>query len=234
MSVQVDQVVSKIKQRWGNQAIAPLSRVSTPNAFSTGHKQLDDWLGIGGIPCGTITEFVGEMSSGLRTLALNIMQAVQSVGEIIVYLDPEETFDADYASSCDISLEHIWFATPLDMMEALSLTNDLVRSDQIGLIVMDVPVEWHRSGLQFAWKHLINRLKKSQTAILLLTSESRHQSRYDAAAVAAIRLLIERQHWLYNDHSIIGFESRITALKNRYTAHNSLLLLDFNLCTSIW
>jgi recombination protein RecA len=103
----------------------------------TGSLSLDLALGVGGIPRGRVTEIFGPESSGKSTLAFHIIAQAQNRGGIAAYIDVEHTFDPLYAAHCGIKVEDLYMSQPDTAEQALEITETLVRSGAIDVIVID-------------------------------------------------------------------------------------------------
>src|SRR4051794_6445170 len=96
----LDAAVAGIRQRFGSHALHTLGEAESVASVSTGFAKLDKALGIGGVPRGHITEFVGTPTSGIHTMAFKVIASAHRMGEMVVYLDLGQTFDPDYAVRC--------------------------------------------------------------------------------------------------------------------------------------
>jgi len=94
-------------------------------------------LGIGGIPRGRVTEIFGPESAGKSTLAYHIVAQAQKGGGIAAYIDVEHTFDPTYASHCGVKVDDLLISQPDSAEEALEITESLVRSGAVDVIVLD-------------------------------------------------------------------------------------------------
>jgi recombination protein RecA len=106
-------------------------------AVPTGSIALDLALGIGGIPRGRITEIYGPESSGKTTLAQHIIAEAQKLGGIAAYIDAEHAMDPQYAERCGVNLDTLLISQPDTGEQALEITETLVRSGAIDVIVVD-------------------------------------------------------------------------------------------------
>jgi recombination protein RecA len=98
---------------------------------------LDLALGAGGIPRGRITEIFGPESSGKSTLAYHIVSQAQMAGGAAAYIDVEHTFDPTYAARCGVKIEDLLISQPDTAEQALEITESLVRSGAIDVVVID-------------------------------------------------------------------------------------------------
>jgi recombination protein RecA len=117
--------------RMGDEAVEPLE------AISTGSLSLDIALGIGGLPKGRVVEIYGPESSGKTTLAMHAITNVQKAGGIAAFIDAEHAFDRFYAQKLGIDLENLLISQPDNGEQALEITENLIRSGAIDIIVID-------------------------------------------------------------------------------------------------
>ncbi len=104
---------------------------------STGSIGLDNALGIGGLPRGRVVEIYGPESSGKTTLALHVMAEAQKTGGIAAFIDAEHAFDRFYAAKLGVDVENLLISQPDYGEQALEITDNLVRSGAIDVIVID-------------------------------------------------------------------------------------------------
>jgi recombination protein RecA len=106
-------------------------------AIPTGSVSLDIALGVGGIPRGRVTEIFGPESTGKSTLAQHIIAEAQRMGGTAAYIDVEHALDPTYASACGIKVEELLVSQPDTGEQALEITEALVRSNAVDVIVID-------------------------------------------------------------------------------------------------
>ena len=111
-------------------------KVDVP-AISTGALTLDMALGVGGVPRGRVIEIYGPESSGKTTLTLNIIANVQKAGGQAAFIDAEHAFDAAYAKKIGVNLDSLLMSQPDAGEQALEITETLVRSNAVDVIVID-------------------------------------------------------------------------------------------------
>ena len=135
----VELAVSQIEKQFGKGSIMKLDKnikESVP-AISTGAISLDIALGIGGVPRGRVIEIFGPESSGKTTLTLSIIAQVQKKGGVAAFIDAENAFDSSYATKIGVNLDDLLISQPDDGEQALEITETLVRSNAIDVIVID-------------------------------------------------------------------------------------------------
>jgi recombination protein RecA len=131
--------ISQIEKRFGKGSVmklgeAPLVKVQ---AIPSGSLALDMALGIGGIPKGRITEIFGPESSGKTTLAQHIIAEAQKLGGTVAYIDAEHALDPSYAANCGVNVDDLLISQPDTGEQALEITEALVRSGAVDVIVID-------------------------------------------------------------------------------------------------
>lgn len=132
--------VDQIEKQFGKGAIMKLgeaARRSTVECISSGSLALDIALGIGGFPRGRVTEIFGPEGSGKTTLGQHIIAEAQKNGGIAAYIDVEHAMDPSYAAKCGVNLDDLLVSQPDTGEEALEITEALVRSGAVDVIVID-------------------------------------------------------------------------------------------------
>ena len=113
------------------------TEVQKVEAIPTGCLTLDIALGIGGIPRGRIIEIYGPESSGKTTVALHMIAETQKQGGMAAFIDAEHALDPYYAQALGVQINDLYIAQPDSGEQALNITETLVRSNSIDLIVVD-------------------------------------------------------------------------------------------------
>jgi len=131
--------ISQLEKRFGKGSLMKLGeRVSMKvEVIPSGSLSLDIALGVGGIPKGRITEIFGPEASGKTTLAQHIIAEAQKRGEVAAYIDVEHALDRSYAANCGIKTEELYISQPDTGEQALEITEALVRSGAVDIIVVD-------------------------------------------------------------------------------------------------
>ncbi|MDI6900376.1 MAG: recombinase RecA [Anaerosomatales bacterium] len=136
----LDLTREQIERKFGKGSLMRLgehdSLTSIP-AIPTGALALDAALGIGGVPRGRIVEIFGPESSGKTTLALQIVAEAQRLGGVAAFIDAEHALDPAYAARLGVDIEEILISQPDTGEQALEITDMLVRSGAIDVIVVD-------------------------------------------------------------------------------------------------
>jgi len=137
---QLSDALSQIEKLYGKGSVMLMGekpKFDQSNVISTGSISLDAALGIGGIPKGRIIEIYGQESSGKTTLTLEIIASAQKNGGICAFIDAEHALDPSYAKRLGICLDSLILSQPSSGEEALDITDTLIKSGQISLIVID-------------------------------------------------------------------------------------------------
>jgi recombination protein RecA len=135
----LDAALAQIERQFGKGSIMRLGEEGRipMDVIPTGSIALDIALGIGGLPRGRIVEIYGPESSGKTTLALHAIASVQAAGGLAAFIDAEHALDPDYASRLGIDLDSLYVSQPDTGEQALEITDTLVRSGAIDLVVID-------------------------------------------------------------------------------------------------
>lgn len=131
--------LDKIEKSYGKGTIMKLgdSAVVPVEAISTGSLTLDLALGTGGLPRGRVIEIYGPESSGKTTLAIHAIAEAQKSGGIAAFIDAENAFDSNYAHKLGVDIENLLVSQPDNGEQALEITENLIRSGAIDIIVID-------------------------------------------------------------------------------------------------
>ena len=131
--------LDKLDKAYGKGTIMKLgdSKIMAAEVISTGSLGLDIALGIGGLPKGRIVEIYGPESSGKTTLAIQAIASCQRQGGIAAFIDAEHAFDKAYAEKLGVNVNELLISQPDDGEQALDITEHLIRSGAIDIIVID-------------------------------------------------------------------------------------------------
>lgn len=241
----VELAVGQIERQFGKGAIMRLGDNVTADipAISTGSLALDQALGVGGIPRGRITEIFGPESSGKTTLALHIVAEAQQRGGIAAYVDAEHALDVSYARKLGVNCDDLLVSQPDTGEQALEITEVLVRSAAIDIVVVDsvaalVPraeIEGDMGdqhvGLQArlmsqALRKLTAAIAKSQTSVVFI-----NQIRMKIGVMfgnpettpggnalkfySSVRLDIRKINNIKEGQDVIGSRTRVRVVKNK-------------------
>ena len=137
----LDLALGAIEKQFGKGSIMRLGNTESLNkdvaAISTGSLSLDIALGIGGLPRGRIVEIYGPESSGKTTLALSTIAEAQKTGGVVAFVDAEHALDVGYARKLGVNTEDLLISQPDTGEQALEITETLVRSGAIDVLVVD-------------------------------------------------------------------------------------------------
>ncbi len=136
----LDLAMGQIEKQFGKGSIMRLGsdyQVPAVETISTGALSLDLALGVGGIPKGRIIEIFGPESSGKTTLALHIVSEVQKKGGVAAFVDAEHALDIQYAQHLGVKADDLLVSQPDTGEQALEITEMLVRSGAIDVLVVD-------------------------------------------------------------------------------------------------
>ncbi|MDR2608743.1 MAG: recombinase RecA [Treponema sp.] len=130
----------QIEKQFGAGAIMKLGDHSNATGIETvpsGSILLDEALGIGGYPRGRIIEIYGPESSGKTTLALHAIAEAQKLGGTAAFVDAEHALDPVYAKNLGVNIDELWVSQPDTGEQALEITESLIRSGAVDIIVVD-------------------------------------------------------------------------------------------------
>ncbi|MDH4231235.1 MAG: recombinase RecA [Nitrospirota bacterium] len=136
----LEMAISQIEKNFGKGSIMRLGEESTVEgiqAIPTGSLTLDIATGIGGLPRGRVVEIYGPESSGKTTLALNAVAQAQAAGGTAAFVDAEHALDIHYAKKIGVNVEDLLISQPDTGEQALEVTEYLVRSGALDVIVID-------------------------------------------------------------------------------------------------
>jgi recombination protein RecA len=232
-SATLQQIITTIQRRWGVRA---LRRFGQPThdaipVIATGFAALDTALGIGGIPRGRITEFLGTPTSGMSTIVLTLMARAQAQGDVVAYVDLSRTFDPEYAVSIGIDLAALLLVRPPTAADALELIHALAASGGVGVLSVDSLSMLQSEPrdaplLAQALRILPGALAASPCALIALTllpysSAMTRSFGFNGSLLghaAALRLHIAREDWLPTGQGLPGATACVTVLKHRLAA----------------
>ncbi|MBI4302356.1 MAG: recombinase RecA [Chloroflexi bacterium] len=132
--------INNIEKQFGRGSIMRLGEATsqmTVEAVPTGSVSLDMALGIGGIPRGRVTEIFGPEAAGKSTLGQHIIAEAQRAGGMAAYIDVEHALDPTYAARCGVNVDNLLISQPDTGEQALEITEALVRSGALDVIVID-------------------------------------------------------------------------------------------------
>src|SRR5438034_3887033 len=135
----IDLALSQIEKQFGKGSIMRLgSREVLPiSVIPTGAISFDAALGVGGFPRGRVVEIFGPESSGKTTIALQVIAEAQKTGGMAAFVDAEHALDPQYARKLGVDVENLLVSQPDSGEQALEITEVLIRSGAIDIVVID-------------------------------------------------------------------------------------------------
>lgn len=243
----LDLALGTIEKQFGKGSIMRLnagdSLVKDAEVIPTGALSLDIALGIGGFPKGRIIEIFGPESSGKTTLALSAIAQAQKKGGVVAFIDAEHALDVNYAKKLGVNIEDLLISQPDNGEQALEITETLVRSGAIDVLVVDsvaaltprAEIEGEMGdshmGLQArlmsqALRKLTGSINRSKTLVIFI-----NQIRMKIGVMfgnpetttggnalkfyASIRLDVRRIGALKNGEDVVGNRTAVKVVKNK-------------------
>jgi recombination protein RecA len=135
----LDAALAQIERQFGKGAVMRMGERSREpiEVIPTGSTALDVALGVGGLPRGRVVEIYGPESSGKTTLALHVIAEAQNLGGIAAFIDAEHALDPIYARKLGVNIDELLISQPDTGEQALEITETLVRSNAVDVIVID-------------------------------------------------------------------------------------------------
>lgn len=135
----LDVVIAQLERQFGVGTVFPLGKANVEKwpSIPTGAPTLDKILGIGGLPRGRIVEIYGPESSGKSTIGLTVITEAQKMGLKCAYIDAEHALDPIYMQALGVDLDELIFSQPDYGEQALEIVDRLVRTGEVGVIVVD-------------------------------------------------------------------------------------------------
>lgn len=130
----------QIEKQYGQNSLMRLGaqgNTAEIDVIPSGSIMLDEALGVGGYPRGRIIEMYGPESSGKTTLALHAIAEAQKLGGIAAFVDAEHALDPQYAKNLGVNIDDLWLSQPDSGEQALQITEQLVRSGAVDIVVVD-------------------------------------------------------------------------------------------------
>ncbi len=241
----VDNAIVQIQRQFGKGSIMRLGSDERENVptIPSGALSIDLALGVGGLPRGRVTEIYGPESSGKTTLALHVIAQAQKMGGNAAFIDAEHALDTSYAERLGVDVDNLLISQPDFGEQALEITEMLMRSGGIDVIVIDsvaalVPraeidgnVGDHHVGLQarlmsHAMRKFTGVLKRTNTVLIFI-----NQIRMKIGVMfgnpetttggnalkfySSIRIDIRRIGQIKDGQEIVGNRTRVKVVKNK-------------------
>ena len=241
----LETAMQQIEKMYGKGSIMRYGAESTLNveAIPTGSLSLDLALGIGGLPRGRIVEIYGPESSGKTTLALHVLAEAQKMGGEVAFVDAEHALDPTYAKALGVNVEDLLISQPDTGEQALEITEALVRSGAIDVVVVDsvaalVPraeiegemgdsfVGLHARLMSQALRKLTGVINKTNSIVIFINQlREKVGVMYGNPEVttggralkfyASVRIDVRRIETLKNGTEMIGNRTRAKVVKNK-------------------
>ncbi len=242
----IELAVSQIERQFGTGAVMRMGEDQmnlAVEAISTGALSLDAALGVGGVPRGRIIEIYGPESSGKTTLALHIVANAQKNGGYAAFVDAEHALDPKYASQLGVDVKNLLISQPDSGEQALEITETLVRSNALDVIVIDsvaalVPraelegemgdshMGLHARLMSQALRKLTGAVSKSNTSVIFINqirekigvmfgSPETTTGGRALKFYASVRMDIRRIGSLKDGQDNIGNRVRVKVVKNK-------------------
>ena len=241
----LENALNDITKRYGDGSIMRLgaSKSLYVEVIPTGSLSLDLALGVGGIPRGRVTEIFGPESSGKTTICQHIVAEAQKLGGTAAFIDMEHALDPAYAARCGVDVDNLLIAQPDMGEQALEITETLVRSGAVDVVVVDsVAALVPRSELEGdmgdatmgvqarlmsqAMRKLSGAIKQTNTAVVF-TNQLRQkigvmfgnpETTTGGMALkfySSVRLDVRRIQSIKTGNEIIGSRTRVRVVKNK-------------------
>jgi recombination protein RecA len=242
----LDAALTQIEKQYGKGSVMRMDDtqvVEGIQSISTGSLGLDIALGIGGLPRGRVVEIYGPESSGKTSLSLSVVAQMQKIGGTAAFIDAEHALDTQYAAKLGVNIEDLLISQPDTGEQALEITDMLVRSGSVDIVVIDsvaaltprAEIEGDMGdshmGLQArlmsqALRKLTSNIKRTNTLVIFI-----NQLRMKIGVMfgnpetttggnalkfySSVRLDIRRIGAIKKGDEVIGAETRVKVVKNK-------------------
>lgn len=238
--------LSQIEKQFGKGAIMRMGdggAIAAVDVISTGSLALDVALGIGGLPRGRVVEIYGPESSGKTTLTLQVIAEAQKAGGTAAFVDAEHALDPQYAENLGVNVEDLLVSQPDTGEQALEITDMLVRSGAVDIVVVDsvaaltpkAEIEGemgdHHVGLQArlmsqALRKLTANIKRSNCMVVFINqirmkigvmfgSPETTSGGNALKFYSSVRLDIRRYGAVKQGDEVVGNQTRVKVVKNK-------------------
>lgn len=238
--------LAQIEKQFGKGSIMKMNETQIANdiqVISTGSITIDMALGVGGLPKGRIVEIFGPESSGKTTLSLSVVAQAQKAGGTCAYIDAENALDVVYARKLGVKIDDLLISQPDTGEQALEITDMLVRSGSIDVIVIDSVAALtpkaelegdmgdSHMGLQArlmsqALRKLTANIKKTNTLVIFINqirmkigvmfgSPETTTGGNALKFYSSVRLDIRRTGAIKKGEDIIGNDTKVKVVKNK-------------------
>ena len=218
-------------------------KVEDVEVVSTGSLGLEIALGVGGLPRGRVVEIYGPESSGKTTLTLHVIAQMQKIGGTCAFIDAEHALDVQYAEKLGVKLDELYLSQPDTGEQALEITDSLVRSGAVDLVVIDsvaaLPPKNEIEGdmgeampglqarlMSQALRKLTSSINRSKTLVIFINQiRMKIGVTYGSPEVTAggnalkfyssVRIDIRRKQSLKKGDDVFGSETKVKVVKNK-------------------
>ncbi len=244
----LEQVIGQIERQFGKGSIMRLgdnAKIAV-DVIPSGCPTLDVALGIGGMPRGRIVEIYGPESSGKTTVALHVIAEAQKMGCVAAFIDAEHALDPVYAGNLGVDINSLYISQPDSGEQALDITDSLVRSGSIDIIVIDsvaaLTPKAELDGemgdshvgllarlMSQAMRKLTAAINKSNTCVIFINQlrdkvgvmYGNPETTTGGKALkfySSIRLDVRRVENIKEGDNVIGSRTRVKVVKNKLAA----------------
>src|SRR6056297_3747731 len=237
--------LDKLDKTYGKGAVMKMgdSVVEDVEAIPSGSLGLDIALGVGGYPRGRVIEIYGPESSGKTTLTLHAIAEAQKAGGIAAFIDAEHAFDRFYAEKLGVDVENLFISQPDNGEQALEITDNLIRSGAIDIIVIDSvaaltpkseiegemgdsKMGLHARLMSQALRKLTSTISKTKCTVIFINQLREKigvmfgnpETTTGGNALkfyASVRLDIRRSQQIKEGDEIVGNRARVKVVKNK-------------------
>ncbi|MFI4883630.1 MAG: DNA recombination/repair protein RecA [Candidatus Carsonella ruddii] len=207
--------------------------------LSTGSLNIDNILGIGGLPYGRIIEIFGQESSGKTTLAFSIIKEAQKVGDLCAYIDVENSIDINYLENLGINLKKILIFQPNNGEDVFEICYKLINTNIINIIIIDSvaaiisnneflyneSIGCHARLISKGLKKIISVIRKKNVLFILINQVRIKINNFFCKEIStggnsikfysSIRIELKKIGFLKSKNNIIGQEVKVIILKNK-------------------
>ena len=237
--------LDKIEKNYGKGSVMKLgeNKVEDVPVIPSGSIALDNALGVGGYPRGRVIEIYGPESSGKTTLAIHAIAEAQKLGGIAAIIDAEHAFDRAYAENLGVDVENLYISQPDNGEQALEITEQMIRSSAIDIIVIDsvaaltpkAEIEGEMGGsvmglqarlMSQALRKLTGTISKTNTCCIFINQLREKigvmfgnpETTTGGNALkfyASVRLDIRRATAIKDGDNVLGNHTRVKVVKNK-------------------
>ncbi len=199
--------------------------------LATGLRPLDKALGLGGLPCGHITELIGPggapLSGGVTAIAARIAARTQRKGQIVSIIDLGRTFNPWLAERCGLIAPQLLLARPETLLTTLTRLEKAARRDGLVVVAMGALADLLGHIETELLKTLLSRLRRivrqSNSGFLFITTPhdndpfnpANYPAGFPLAALAEVRLWVQEEAWLHKDDQAVAYKANLTVIQNR-------------------